>query len=490
MPSVDLETRVFRTLADAGMFTGGETVVVGVSGGSDSMALLHLLVRLNEANGLNLRIHAAHLNHQLRSTESDADAEFVSARARALRVGCTVEASDVHGRSRKDGVSIELAARRCRYEFFERLCLKLEACMVMLAHHADDQVETVLFRILRGTGMRGLAGIRAVRPIRHGSGIRVVRPLLAVGRGELDAYVADRNIPFRIDISNESSMYARNRIRHELLPLIREQFNPQVDEALARLCEQARAVEEYLHETCTRMLESLIVEHNNRQLVLHVPSLTRRPRIIQTQLIREVVLRLGLGEGELASTHLNAVADLLAGEEGSKEIHLPGGLRVSRRYSRLVFESVGSSETTGPPEQEILVSTDGTTPLSAFGMELRIDSMDADQAMIADYLGRRADRERFCYEEWFDAERVHPPLTARPRRSGDRFFPLGSPGMKKLSDFFIDEKIDASEREKLVILCDQLGPIWIVPLRIDDRVRLTRQTRKVLRVVAGRGYEL
>lgn len=484
MPKSDLETRLLRAINETRPLQSGETVVVAVSGGLDSMALLNLLVRVNQAKGLGLQLHVAHLNHRLRRQHSDEDAEFVTAQVRALKLACTVEAADVPARSRESSASIELAARQCRYEFFERLCLKLGAQVVMLAHHADDNVETVLHRIVRGTGVRGLGGIRALRPIREGSDIMLLRPLLGMRRAELESYVTAQEIPFRVDATNESTAYSRNRIRHELLPFIRERFNPQVDDAVARLSEQARGLEEYLRETCTRMLESIIVEYNNRQLVVHGPSLARRPRVIQTQLIREVIMRLGVGEGEITFSHLGAVADLLATAEGSKEVHLPGGLRVARRYSRLVFETARGHESAGGPHQEVVIAVGAATSLPAFGMELEVESFPADKQQIAEHLRQRTDRGQFCFEEWLDAEQVHPPLLARPRRPGDRFFPLGSPGMKKLSDFLIDEKIDSQRRENLIILCDQLGPIWVVPLRIDGRVRLTPLTRNVLRVVA------
>lgn len=448
------------------------------------MALLNLFVQVNHVHGLGLHLHIAHVDHQLRRQDSDADAEFVAAQARSLKLPFTVERADVAGCARDAGASIELAARQCRYAFFERLCLTLGSTTVALAHHADDNIETVLHRLLRGTGIRGLGGIRPLRPIREGSDILLFRPLLGTRRAEIESYLAAREIPFRTDASNQNTVFSRNRIRNELLPFIRERFNPQVDDAIGRLSEQARGLEAYLRETCTRMLESLIVEHNNRQLVLHGPSLTRRPRVIQTQLIREVILRLGLGEADISFLHLNAAADLAASEEGTKELHLPGGLRVIRQYSRLIFETAVGQDAPGTAQEDVLVATEGVTGLPAFGLELRVESLPADEARIAEHLRSRADRGQFSYEEWLDAGQVHPPLIARPRRPGDRFFPLGSPGMKKLSDFLIDEKIEAARREKLVILCDQLGPVWVVPLRIDGRARLTRQTRQILRVVA------
>lgn len=484
MAKDDVESRFARIVRDEGLLTGDQPVVLAVSGGVDSMVLLYLCQRLTQAESRLPALHIAHLNHQLRRQDSDLDAEFVQQQARQLRLPCTVEVKDVAERARAESVSIELAARQCRYEFFERLCLRLGARVVVLAHQADDHVETVLQRMIRGTGIRGLGGIRRIRPICDGSDIRLYRPLLDFRRAEIERYAADQQVPFRNDRTNENDTYTRNRIRRELLPLLRSRFNPQVDEAVLRLAEQARSLEAYLSETGSRMLESIVIEHNDRQLVLHSPSLARKPRVIQTQLLREAILRIGVGEGEITFGHLSSLIELASSDEGTKELHLPGGLRVLRRYSRLTFERPGIAAPVTADYDETCVSTQEVTRLPRFGMELQVETLDADETLIVAHLHDHAYREQCSYEEWIDADAVKPPLVARSRRPGDRFFPLGMYSMKKLSDFLIDEKIDTGERERLVVLCDQLGPIWVVPLRIDERVRLTRMTRRVLRLIA------
>jgi tRNA(Ile)-lysidine synthase len=193
---------------------------------------------------------------------------------------------------------------------------------------------------------------------------------------------------------------------------------------------------------------------------------------------------MGVGEGELTHWHLNTVADLAVRQEGSKAVDLPGGLRVIRRYARLVFEWPSGGRAAITPSTEIHVDSEGTTLLPDSGLEIEIDVIPADDATIADYINRARTRAsgKTSDEEWMDADNVHGPLIARPRQPGDRFFPLGMSGMKKLSDFFIDEKIDTSQRARAVVLCDQLGPIWIIPFRIDERVRLTRATKRILRL--------
>ncbi len=341
-----------------------------------------------------------------------------------------------------------------------------------------------MHRIVRGTGLRGLGGIRASRPIRPGSDIQVVRPMLSFRRNEIEQYIRDRGLSFRHDATNDADSYTRNRIRKDILPLLRDSINPQVAEALVRLGEQARDVDEYLTETAARMLESMVLERDDRQIVLLTASLARKPRLIRTQLIREAILLLGVGEAEIGYSHLTAVAALAEETDGSKAMDLPGGLRVIRKYDRLALQLVTEPPSETPAPAELRVDTEGTTLLPLFGIALTIETIPADEAIIADHIRTAASRERVSWDEWIDADQVHLPLVARARRPGDRFLPLGMNEVKKLSDFFIDEKIDADVRERTVLLCDRLGPIWVVPLRIDDRVRLSEGTRRVMRLSA------
>ena len=483
MPNIDMEVHFAQSLADQRLLERHQPVVVAVSGGPDSVALLHLLHGLNGPGGWSLRLHVAHLNHRLRGADADADAAFVEALAKRLGWPCTVESVDIRALAGQRGESLEQAGRQCRFEFFERVALTAGARTVALAHHADDNVETVLHRIFRGTGMRGLGGIRSVRAIRPGSDIRIVRPLLPFRRAQIEEYLRKRGLESRQDATNHSPEFTRNRIRSLVLPLLREKFNPHADEAVLRLAEQARGADAYLSETSERLFESLVVAHDSAQLTLHADLLARKPRVMRTQVIRHALLRLGMGEQELSYGHLEAIANLAAGREGNKTLDLPGGFRVSRRYSRLVFEAE-SEPPAGAATEPTRVSLNGTTPLPAFGVEIAAELLDADEETINDHIHRQAGRGQAHYEEWLDAGAVHPPLVARPRQPGDRFLPLGMTGMKKLSDFFIDEKIDPGLRERALVLCDQLGPIWLVPFRIDDRVRLHRGTQRILRLRA------
>ncbi|MFH0983557.1 MAG: tRNA lysidine(34) synthetase TilS [Planctomycetota bacterium] len=480
MPGTDLLKELEAEIAAGRSFPSDAGVVVGVSGGADSMCLLHALVTLNKQAGFHLDLHIAHLNHRLRGEDADADAAFVQAAADGYGLPCTIETADVAAYAKAHDLSTEEAARKERYRFFEGVCRKTGAAFVVLGHQADDNVETILQRILRGTGLRGLAGIPRSRPLRLGSEIRVVRPLLSYPRKAVLEFNSAHAVPYREDATNALSEALRNRLRNTLLPLLAEQVNPQVREALLRLAEQARWVNEYVDETAQSAFEPLIIERTDQELSLNASALARKSRIMQAELARRAIASFQLGEQEISFAHLSTVVDLLADKASGKTLHLPGGMTVSKIYNRLVF----AAPTDEPRETiaaEIVVRVPGRTTLRLYGVEItcKLVNLPAGEAAAAI-------RASHPGEEWLDYAEVHPPVVVRHRRPGDRFWPLGAPGSKKVSEFLIDAKVDPAERDRLAILCDRLGPVWLVGYRIDERVKLTRQTRRVLKVRARR----
>jgi len=327
-----MEARFARAVRGQRLVKPDEKLVVGVSGGADSVALLHLFRAMDQ------QLHVAHLNHGLRGTESDADAEFVAQLAASLGLPCTIGTADVAEHARAAHISIEEAGRHCRLAFFERVALQAGATAVALAHHADDNAETVLHRIIRGTSLRGVAGIPRQRRIRRGSKIRLIRPLLGFRREEIETYLNTRGIAFREDASNLSSDFTRNRIRNELLPLIRERFSPQVGEALVRLAEQARDVDAYLTGVAREVLGMLLIQQDEHQIVLDASLLAAEPPVLQTHVIRQAMIRLGARQGRLTRAHLNAVVNLIHRRRGGKVLQLPGGLRVRWHRRQVVIE--------------------------------------------------------------------------------------------------------------------------------------------------------
>lgn len=463
-----------------GLLKPDDAVVVGVSGGPDSMALLHLLYRMQRQGESRLRLHVAHFNHLLRGADSEADAAFVHAAADSLGLPCTVERRDIGALAGRGEGSVEEVARNQRYAFFARVCMLSGSRVVAVGHQGDDNAETILHRIFRGTGLRGLSGIPRSRPLEENGEVRLIRPLLSFTRQDVLRFLADAGVAYREDRTNASKEPMRNRIRQLLMPVIEAEVNPQVRDALLRLGEQAQWLEEFLSETVQRTFDTLVISRNDQTLVLNADVMARKSRIVQTELVRLAYRCFGLGEQNLAFAHLVSCLDLLSDSSSGRQAVLPGGMSIEKRYHQLIF-SLPADEPREEIADEIAIHVPGRTVLPRRRLELECALVDVQESDVP-LLRKRGERD----DEHVDFDAVRPPLIIRSRRNGDRFTPLGAPGSKKLSDFLSDEKIEPRDRDRVAVVCDQLGPIWVIGHRIDDRVKLTAMTRRAIRMRATR----
>ncbi len=451
--------------------------VLGVSGGLDSTLMLHALAELNRRGGLRWAIHIAHLHHGLRAEDADDDASFVAGLAERFGLPVEIERTDIRAEVAAQGGSTEEVARARRYEFLERVALRSGSDRVAVAHHADDDAETVLHRICRGTGLRGLAGMPDIRPIQPGSRVRLIRPFLHTRRAALQAVVRERGIEYRTDSSNETAEFTRGRVRTQIMPLLREQVNPNVSEALLRLAEQARWLGTYLEDAAARTFDSLVVSEGPRRIVLNTRALLSKQRVIQAEVVRRAISLVLVGDQDLAFTHIDAVLRLAADRASGKELHLPGPTLVRKVYDRLEFCPLENADE-APELTPVFLNCPGQTPLPQLAAEISAEFCDVDDNTV-----ERLRTKPHGYEEWVDAERVQLPLLVRGRRVGDRFWPLGAPGSKTLSDFFMERKVDPPLRARIGIICDQVGPVWVMPLRIDERVKLRPTSRRAIRLM-------
>lgn len=451
--------------------------ILGVSGGPDSTLLLHVMREIDRRRGLGWTLHVAHLHHGLRDAEADGDAKFVADLAARMGSPLHQERADIRAQVAEGAGSTEEVARQRRYEFLERVALKTGCDLASVGHHADDNAETVLHRICRGTGLRGLGGMHDIRPIRPGSRVRLVRPFVQQRREVIERICKERGIESRTDSTNLTTEYTRGRIRNQILPLLRDQVNPNVAEALLRLAEQARWLGTYLEDAAARTFESLLVDECPGRITLNTRALLGKQRIIQAEVVRLALSMVLAREQELGFSHVESVLKLAADKTSGKELHLPGPVVVRKTYDRLEFRPMTEAE--APPLElaPVFVSSPGRTPVPLLGFEVVAELCDVDAAKIDEL---RATRHPL--EEWLDVERVQMPLLLRGRREGDRFWPLGAPGTKTLADFFSDEKVEPPLRARTGVLCDQAGPVWVMPLRIDERVKLRPTTRRALRL--------
>jgi tRNA(Ile)-lysidine synthase len=437
-----LVLRIERTIRQEHLFAPGAILVVALSGGADSTALLDLLSRLP---GYNLRLVAAHLNHSLRGEESDGDEAFCRELAARYAVPFEVRRVDVRRMADEGRLNLEDAGRRARIEFLDEIRRKYGAGAVALAHHADDQAETVLMRLLRGSGITGLSGM-AYRNERG-----YVRPLLDITRSELLPYLCLRGLEWREDASNSDTTYLRNRIRHQLLPLL-EGYNPAIRSCLASTASMLRDDEAMLCELTGHDV-AVACTIGAGEIVCSVGQLRMLDPARRRRVLRHAIKQL---DGTLAGVtrcHIDALDDVITSARPNSQVALPRRITAVREYDRLLFVA-------GTAEHRL-----NATAASEHGFELTITGPDSYQlpwggSLYVEVAGVSAvpgDSGAVC----FNLDEIPFPWLVRAFRPGDRMTPLGMSGRKKVKDIFIDRKIPRSERRMVPLLWHGEDLIWI-----------------------------
>jgi tRNA(Ile)-lysidine synthase len=465
--------RIRRTNQQQALWSPGCRILAAVSGGSDSVAML-LLLRELEADGALTVAGVAHLHHQLRGAEADEDERFCAALAAAIGVPFIAERADVPALAKAQRRSIEDAARAARYAFFERASQACSADVVATAHTRDDQAETFLLRLLRGAGTRGLAGIRP----RTG---RVIRPLLEVDRAALRAYLAGRGQSFREDASNADVSVPRNRVRHELLPLLRSRFSPRITDVLARESALARHDEEFLHEEAIKLARRLVL--TNETVTIDAAGLAGAPRALASRVALEALGHLAGGRS-ISFDHVEWVLALAADSAGA--VSLPGqeALRVGDRIVLRRSARNCTPHTAGIGHRTpgigfrnafaFSLSIPGEVHLAPQGISVAAQHLAASAVRPSQWMARGA-------EVGVASDAVTLPLAVRSRRPGDRFRPLGAPGKRKLQDFFVDRKVPRNVRDTVPLVVDGRDRIvWVVGESVADEFRVTDASQGVI----------
>ncbi len=473
-----IESVVLHAIREHRLWAPGERVVTAVSGGPDSLCLLHLLHMLEPQHGGLL--HVAHLDHRLRP-ESEAEAAYVAEIARGWGLPITVESVDVPALMAREGLSLEDAARRARYCFLLRVATRVGASAIALGHTRDDQVETILMHLLRGTGLAGLRGMRPSAPpapwmvegLAHSQPVRLVRPLLEVSRAETRAYcLAHALSPVR-DTWNEDERFLRVRLRREILPLLRT-LNPRVDEALLRLARLA----EWLEADLRAMLDARwpeLAQDESGWTRLRLDIYRTLPWTLRLEAVRRALERL---RGHLEGVGWESVVAAARLDEANvgSQVSLVDGFVARREYQALAVGDRAALEGSPWPDlgpQPIPLSVPGRTALPG-GHALSATLYGKEELPPWEEVGP-------C-EAWLDADACGRRLWVRHPRPGDRFQPLGLEGTKKLHDLFVDEKVPRTDRRRIPLVVSPRGIVWIVGLRVDGRFAVRPSTRRVLRL--------
>ena len=486
-----LAERVLGLIREHYPVSGKHRLVVAVSGGQDSVCLLHILVGLREK--LDIELHVAHLNHQLRGADSEADAQYVSHLAQQLGVPATIGQRDVRAYQARQRISLEEAAREVRYTFLTQVAMSVGADRVAVGHTTDDQVETILMHLIRGTGTRGLRGLQPSSQWRSSGGsLTIIRPLLGVSRQETAVYCHDHQLVPRVDITNLSLLPLRNKIRLQLLPLL-QSYNPQVAEALLRTARMAGDELAFLDRESAR-LWSGIAQREADAIALDKEAFLELPPALQRHLLRMAVEELLGSLKDIEGRHVEEIMAALTKPAG-RRLNLPGGLVFVIEYRRYLL-GLGSAPLSPLPalDNEVTLKIPGQTlfpgwRVSATIVEPPVAKGKPKGALVPPKtaaLPRQGNgmKETGLLEDnfmaHFDFNKVGSEMVVRCRRPGDRFQPLGMSQPKKIGEFMIDAKIPRAWRQRIPIVCSSEHIIWVVGGRIDDRVKVTVSTTQVL----------
>ncbi len=439
-----------NAIVDNELIFAGDTVLVGVSGGADSVALLTGLHKL--APNIGFKLVVAHLNHDLRDEESDTDMAFVEALCATLGVSFFSEKVDVFARATDDGISLEMAARAERYEFFVRAANHFKTKLVATAHTADDQAETVLLKLARGAGIDGLSGIshKAVR-----DGICLIRPLLGISRKQLVAFIEDENQSWREDSSNNDTAFLRNRVRHELLPWLKNNLNSSIKETLCRTADILRDEAIWLDKLCCRLLKKYSDKDG-----LNTRGLQKEPIAARRRVLRLWLGTSGVSIDKLSFQLIQRADELLCkNNEGSRSVQLFDGALLTRQYDKLLFEL----NTDKVVHNSFCIEVKVPFEIILEEISIRICAK-ISSGIIKKKLG--AVGELPATGSVSLATIGNKPLFVRSWRAGDRMKPLGINGTQKLQDIFVNEKVPVKQRERIpVVECgDEI--IWIPNFRV------------------------
>ena len=452
-----------RFITQHRMIQPKETVLIGVSGGVDSLALLYALHTLRHA--LDCQLHIAHLDHGFREDSAD-DAVYVTEQADRLDLPISRDRVDVPQLMLDKKLSAEVAARRARYRFYECVAERIGATKIALGHHRGDQAETILMHLLRGAGALGLKGIL---PVRAG---KFIRPLLAVSREEIEDFVAQLGLRPRRDPTNYQLDYLRNRVRLELIPILERGYNSNIQNTLNQTAELLQTESDYLETLAYDAFQACRIASCPPDTVVLDRCLFREHHLaLRRRILRLAVAEVFGGVRDLYFNHFESMLSLIEGEAPNSALDLPNGGAFRRAYNRVFIQKSIDSY----PSFEYEVAVPGHTVLPALGAEM--------VATVVEPSTNRVVTDKFPdgkFQAVFDFDRLQLPLQLRQRRDGDRFHPFGMQGRKKLKDLLIDAKIPRQERGRVPVLMSRAEIIWVVGYRTSEPFKVRAETKRRL----------
>ncbi|OHB49848.1 MAG: tRNA lysidine(34) synthetase TilS [Planctomycetes bacterium GWF2_41_51] len=443
------------------LLPSGKKILLAVSGGADSVALLYILDKLFHND-----IFIAHVNHQLRGDESLADEEFVKSLAEKFNLPIEVKSVDVKRYAKEKKLSIETAARESRLEALSQIAEGNKCEVIATAHHKNDNTETVIHRMIRGTGFRGLAGIRIKTVIK---GKTFIRPLLCLSRQEIEEYLKSKEICWQSDHTNLDVKFTRNRIRHKLIPYLLKD-NPNLIDDISSLSSHCAVLTKSIEEISGSVRQKCFLSEDEKQISVDVKMFLQQSAPVQVELIRTALMRLGCGLREYAFEHFKKIIEFAKNAQAGKFLNIPAKVKITKGYDK--FFIISQTDTKDKAEAKVL-----NVPGKTIFAEKEINAEILENIKDEDIKNKDKNTEYFNYAQ------IKLPLSARPRETGDRFRPFGQNGFKRVGKFLTSEKIDVIARKDVFLIEDaDKKVLWVAPVRRSCEAILDSKNLKVVKI--------
>lgn len=428
----------------------GDSVILGVSGGADSVCMLHLLNSIKEDLGIELTV--VHVNHGIRGIEAEQDAEFVEHISKELGVECKIFHIDVPSIARNRKISEEEAGRIERYAVFESVAQEIGANKIAVAHNLNDNSETVLFHLFRGSGLKGMTGI----PVKRG---KIIRPLLCLTRKEIEEYLEKHRLDYCIDSTNKETEYSRNKLRLEILPYIKENINSKAEEHIVNTAQSLREVYDYIEYQTDEAYENYV---KNNIILNEAKDL---PSVILKEVVRRWIFNNTGSLKDITATHIDMVISLLHNSV-SKKIEIPCSFTIKKGYQGI---ELGEGEEPKKKIGQVLLEDNKINQVENFFVSVEESSINKEN--VPDLM----------YTKWFDYDKINK-LLLRSRQPGDYIIIDKKGGKKKLKDYFIDEKVPREKRDEILLLADGSHIVWIVGYRISEYFKVSDETKNIIKI--------
>ncbi len=447
------EQKVLKFIKDQNLVNEGDKVLIALSGGPDSIFLLHFFLKYKRK--FKIKIGAAHINHQLRGSDSDRDELFCHTICNELNIPFFVERANIKTIAKKSRDSLEVAGRKIRYNFFEKILSSEKFDKIATAHNADDNAETVLLNLIKGTGVKGISGI----PIKRGN---IIRPILCLSKSEILKYLETNKYEYRIDESNLSNEYERNILRNDIIPLIKKNLNPSFDDAVFNSTLNFQRLNQFI-ERLLNELRSNIKVKKNKHIAIPLSLINTNDEFIISQLLKSLVDQIFNVKCELSD--INKIISLNKKQVGKSE-ELANNLIVVRERDAIII----SKKRTSLEKSEKKLKINSSVKIG--GKILSVTRVSKDSVVMS----------KNKNVEFISADKIKDDFVVREWNSGDKFHPIGLNGTKKLSDYLTEIKIDNLIKKNQLVLLNDNKIVWVVGHRIDDRFKITENTKKVLKL--------